>query len=255
MTATALTLTVFLALAPHCAGGVHSDTLAPVIETESRFALYAVGINRDGRSIGSRRFASKPEAAAAVKRLLAAGVSNLDLGPAQISWKAGHLQRRGLAPADAFEPCSALRIANDVLADCWTRAPAREEQARIDEALSCYNTGGFTRGLARERGGNGYAGHVRAAAERIVPALRLAGREVAPLLHPRTDAASPSAEAAPLPPACAPSWDPWARLACERRTHRPAPASRQGETPTTALAHGGARAVASNTPDLSGAQR
>ena len=249
MSATALTLAAFLALAPRCAAGVHPDTLAPVIQTESRFALYSLGINRDGRSIGSRRFASKPEAVVAVERLLAAGITNLDLGPAQISWKAGHLQRRGLSPADAFEPCSALRIANDVLADCWTRAPAREEQARLDETLSCYNTGGFRRGLATSAGGNGYAGHVRAAAERIVPALRLAGREAALLPHSRTDVASPEREAAPAPPACAPAWDPWARLACERRIHRPAPPpARQGEAPTTATAHGGARAVASNTP-------
>lgn len=251
MTATALTLTAFLALAPRCADGVHPDTLAPVIQTESRFALYSVGINRDGRSIGSRRFTSKSEAVAAVDRLLAAGVTNLDLGPAQISWKAGHLQRRGFSPADAFEPCSALRIANDVLTDCWTRAPAREEQARIDEALSCYNTGGFRRGLAVSAGGNGYAGHVRAAAQHIVPALRLAGREVAPL-----PAAPLEREAAPSPPACAPSWDPWARLACERRTHRPvSPPAQQDEAPTSALARGSAAAVASNILNLSGAQR
>ena len=238
MTTSALTLTAFLALAPQCAGDVHPDTLAPVIQTESRFALYSLGINRDGRSIGSRRFASKSEAVAAVDRLLAAGVTNLDLGPAQISWKAGHLQRRGLAPADAFEPCSALRIANDVLTDCWTRAPAREEQARLDETLSCYNTGGFRRGLAMSAGGNGYAGHVRAAAERIIPALRLAGREATPL--PTTQ---PDREATPPAPACAPSWDPWARLACERRTHRRAP------PPVPRAA-----AVASNTPNL-GAQQ
>lgn len=245
MSGAALTLAAFLAMAPRCAPAVHPDTLAPVVQTESRFTLYSIGVNQAGRSIGSRRFASKAEAVAAVERLIASGVTNLDLGPAQISWKAGHLQRRGLTPADAFEPCTALRVAADVLTDCWSRAPARGEQARLDETASCYNTGTFTRGLAVAAGGNGYSAKVRANAEHVVPALRLAGREVPPL---------PSAPAAPVspppPPACAPSWDAWARLACARRTSRPkaAPVLRGGE-PTSGPALGGAGTVASNAPE------
>lgn len=245
MSGGALTLAAFLAMAPRCAPAVHPDTLAPVIQTESRFHLYAVNINRDGRSIGSRRFASKAEAVAAVERLFAAGVTNVDLGPAQISWKAGHLQRRGLGPADAFEPCTALHIAAEVLTDCWTRAPARGEQARLDETTSCYNTGTFTRGLALAAGGNGYSPKVRANAEHVVPALRIAGREVSPL------PAAPAAPASPPPPpACAPSWDPWASLVCVRRTPRTkaAPVPRGGE-PTSGLARGGAGTVASNVPE------
>lgn len=245
MSGAALTLAAFLAMAPRCAPAVHPDTLAPVIQTESRFHLYSVGVNQNGRSIGSRRFASKAEAVAAVERLFAAGITNVDLGPAQISWKAGHLQRRGLTPAAAFEPCAALRIAADVLTDCWTRAPARGEQARLDETTSCYNTGTFTRGLALTAGSNGYSSKVRANAEHVVPALRLAGRDVPPL---------PDAPARPAvlppPPACAPSWDPWARLACARRPPRAkaAPVSRDGE-PTSGLARGGASTVASNAPE------
>lgn len=246
-----MSLAAFLAMAPQCAGSVHPDTLAPVIQTESRFALYSVNINRDGHSVGSRRFNSEAEAVAAVQRLLAAGVDNLDLGPTQINWRAGHLQRRGLSASDAFKPCSALRIAADVLTDCWKRAPAPSEQARLDQTLSCYNTGTFTRGLAVAAGGNGYAVTVRAAAERIVPALRLVGRQVPPLPE-----ALPGPADAPAAPPCAPSWDPWAQLACERRNSRsmPAPAS-QGEAQMSVSERGGAEAVASNAPLSKGNQR
>lgn len=245
MSGAALTLAAFLAMAPRCAPAVHPDTLAPVIQTESAFNLYSVGINRAGRSIGSRRFGTETEAAAAVRDLLAAGVDNLDLGPAQLNWRAGHLQRRGLGIEAAFRPCPALGIAADVLMDCWRRAPAGAEQARLDAAISCYNTGGFTRGLARSAGGNGYVGLVRVVAERIVPALRLAARDVLPL----PDAAPAAPTAPPPPPACAPSWDGWARVACARRTVRTkdAPDAR-GADPTSGLAHGGAGAVASNVP-------
>lgn len=247
MSGAALTLAAFLAMAPRCAGSVSPDTLAPVIQTESRFYLYSVNVNRNGRSIGSRRFGSEAEAVAAVRELLAAGVDNLDVGPAQLNWRAGHLQRRGLSIEAALRPCPALSVAADVLVDCWRRAPVGAEQARLDAAISCYNTGSFTRGLARPAGGNGYVGLVRANAEHIVPALRLAGRDVPPLPEPGPDPVRPPQEAAPPP--CAPSWDPWAQLACGRRTPRPTPppVRRKEAPPTPASARGGAGAVASNT--------
>ena len=183
MTAPSLTLAAFLALTPRCAPGVHPDTLASVIHAESVFGLYRVGINHRGRSVSSRTYGSKDEAVAAVDLLLGRGVTNLDLGPAQISWKAGHLQRRGLPPAAAFEPCTALGIAADVLRDCWTRAPAREEQARLDQSAACYNSGGFER--------PGYVRAVRASAAVVVPALRIAGAAAAlpppPLPEPQPE--------------------------------------------------------------------
>lgn len=241
-------------MAPRCAASVHPDTLAPVIQTESHFNLYSIGINRDGRSVSSRRFASEAEAVSAAQRLIASGVDNVDLGPAQLNWKAGHLQRRGMSPADAFKPCAALHIAADVLASCWTRAPARGEQARINESLSCYNTGSFTRGLATSAGGNGYAAVVRAAAERIVPALRLAAGHAVPALPSQADPAAAASEVEPAP-RCAPPWDPWATLACERRASRSTPVpARQGSAPTSVSVLGGAGTVETETPSIPGVQ-
>jgi type IV secretion system protein VirB1 len=203
MAGSTLTLAAFLALAPQCAPGVHPDTLGSVIHAESRFGLYRIGINHQGRQVSSRSYNSKQEAVAAAELLIGRGVGNLDLGPAQISWKAGHLQRRGLPPAAAFEPCTALRIAADVLRDCWARAPGREEQARLDETAACYNSGRFLRPE--------YVRNVRASAAVVVPALRVA------------DAASSPAQAPVHRPKQEPepeSWDVFAE-------HVPAPA---GET-------------------------
>lgn len=197
MAASTLTFAAFLALAPECAPGVHPDTLASVVHAESRFGLYRVGINHQGRQVSSRRYGSKEEAVAAAELLIGQGVTNLDLGPAQISWKAGHLQRRGLAPAAAFEPCTALRIAADVLRDCWARAPGREEQARLDQTAACYNSGRFARPE--------YVRAVRASAAVVVPALRVAGVPAAsappptPAHQPQPDAWDVFAEPAPAP--------------------------------------------------------
>lgn len=197
-----MTLAGFLALAPECARAVHPETLASVIHTESRFGLYRIGINHQGRQVSSRRYNSKEEAVAATELLIGRGVANLDLGPAQISWKAGHLQRRGLAPAAAFDPCTALRIAADVLRDCWTRAPAREEQARLDQMAACYNSGTFER--------PGYVRAVRASAEYVVPALRT--------VAPKAERAAPPAPAARASAPEPESWDVFA-------THAPEPSA------------------------------
>ena len=205
----ALTLSAFLALAPRCAPGVHPDTLASVIHAESGFGLYRVGINHRGRSVSSRTYRSKEEAVAAVDLLIGQGVTNLDLGPAQISWKAGHLQRRGLPPAAAFEPCTALGIAADVLRDCWSRAPTREEQARLDQTAACYNSGTFERPA--------YVRAVRASAAIVVPALRVAG----------ASAASPPSLPEPQPEQ---GWDVWAAPAA---SSEPAPEPSEGEDDAT----------------------
>lgn len=213
---TALTLAAFLHLAPQCAPSVHPDTLAAVVQTESRFQLYSINVNQAGRSIASRRFGSAAEAVAAVEELLRQGIDNIDLGPAQINLRAGHLQRRGKSVADAFSPCTALSISADVLVDCWTRAPSRDEQTRLDDTLSCYNTGGFERGRT-----NGYVRLVRASAERVVPALRTAA---GPSPSPASPTPSPVAPA-PAEPSCAPSWDAWAQATCERPARRAAPST------------------------------
>lgn len=169
------------------------------MQQESGFSPWRIAVNAGGRAIQSLRYPSAEAAAAAAFRMVAADPrANIDLGGMQINWKAGHLQKRGLSPAYAFDTCEALRIAEDVLRDCWTRAPAREEQARLDEMASCYNTGGFEAGFA-----NGYVAGLRRSASYVIPALRLAG--MAPPAPPPSPAMAPlRPPAPPLPRAASP---------------------------------------------------
>ncbi|PWC26781.1 conjugal transfer protein [Pseudoroseomonas aestuarii] len=193
-----------LAMAPVCAPTVDRGTLLAVISTESGFHPFAVATNAAGRTTSSRRFGSADEAAAAVEDLLSGGIDNIDLGLAQINYRAGHLQRLSLPVTAAFDPCTALSVAADVLVDCWSRFGGdRPEPERLDAMLSCYNTGTPARGLS-----NGYVGKVHTAYQtEIVPALR------------RRDADGTTAVPPPRPDApisarlrCdVPAWDVWAR--------------------------------------------
>lgn len=177
-----LSLVVALQLARTCAGGVAPETLLSVVKTESGFNTLAIGDNTDRRSYAP---ASLPDAVALATRLVAAGHS-LDLGIAQINTTAGHLQARGLPLPAAFNACTGLRVGSEVLVDCYRRA-AGVEQARLRQALSCYNTGTLDRGA-------GYAARVWQAAAHVVPAIQLAGD--AP---PAPPAADPEQVAAPVP--------------------------------------------------------
>ena len=203
----ALTVAAFLAMAPACGVATsEAPLLAAVVAAESSFHPYAVNVNEAGRSILSRRFGSAQEATAYVEALSAQGITNIDMGAMQLNLRAGHLQRRGLPLAAAFDPCTAARVGIEVLADCYDRAPAQlAEQDRLDAALHCYNSGRFVP--------NGYAARVRVQFERrVVPALRARdGAEVpAAAPSPRSSAATATRAACSLP-----DWDVWA--------HCPAP--------------------------------
>jgi type IV secretion system protein VirB1 len=180
-----LTVAAFLAMAPACGvAPTEVPMLAALVATESSFHPYAVNVNEAGRSIGSRRFGSVQEAAAYVDALVAQGVTNIDVGATQINLRAGHLQKRGLPPSAAFDPCTAARIAIEVLAECYSRAPAAlPEQDRLDAGLACYNSGRFV--------ANGYAERVRVNFS----------RQILPALRDRATLATAVAPALPSPPA------------------------------------------------------
>ena len=171
---------------------VHPDTLASFAHTESGLNVLSVGINESGALAPA--FTSLARAAAWVT---ANAHRSLDVGLTQINTRAGHMQRRGLPVAAALDGCTAMRVGAEVLRDCYQAAPARDEQTRLEQAASCYNTGSHSRGLARERGGNGYATRVQASAEVVVPAIRLRGEVMG---HPEmviTPTPRPSSRPAP----------------------------------------------------------
>jgi type IV secretion system protein VirB1 len=82
---------------------------------------------------------------------------NFDAGLGQVN--SSNLARLGLDVVSVFDPCANLQAASRVLAECYERASERwgEGEPAVAAALSCYNTGHFTRGVA-----NGYVDTVRA---------------------------------------------------------------------------------------------
>lgn len=175
-----LALATALHLAASCAPGVAPETLLSVAATETGYsqrgqaftAPYSIGIN--GQGGGMRIYDSAADATAAASALIARGITNLDLGIAQINLKAGHLQRRGMSVADAFDPCISFRVGGEVLAECYGRTSGLDEQARLKAAAGCYNTGSTERGA-------GYSARVWQAAARVVPAIRVASLGAEPV--------------------------------------------------------------------------
>jgi len=155
----------FETLARQCAPGVHPDTLMAVIQTESSFNPFAININ------GDQQLPRQPTDAAeaiATATYLSENTYNFDAGLGQIN--STNVAAFGMTWADVFEPCANLNAAAHVLTDCFVRASSREPdpQIALRQALSCYNTGSFTRGHQ-----NGYVARVERSADLpdVVPAL------------------------------------------------------------------------------------
>jgi type IV secretion system protein VirB1 len=234
-----LTVAALYALAQQCAPNVHPQTMAALVQTESARHPYSLNVNRDGVSVLSRRYETRAEAEAALADLLARGVTNVDVGGAQINWRAGHLQRRGLPPTAALDPCVGLRVGGEVLEECYRTAPGATEQDRLLAALGCYNTGGH-------RPAAPYVMRVQASADRVVvPALRAVSAEEASLIARQQQAARDARGfAAQVDPPCAPSWDVWRAFECARQ---PAPAL-PDPTPSTAADEADAPVVLRGLP-------
>ncbi|MBY0336545.1 MAG: lytic transglycosylase domain-containing protein [Acetobacteraceae bacterium] len=199
----ALTLAAFAALAAACAPSVHVDTLAAVARAESGLHPFAIGDNTGRRSF---RPASAAEAAALARALLREGRS-LDLGLMQVN--SANLSRLGMTVDDAFDPCRSLAAAERVLRDGWRAPPPGEDaQAALLRALSHYNTGHPERGFR-----NGYVARVQAAADAVVPALRLRGQAVPPAADGQAERGVP----APPPP----DWDVYGQARWRRSGARP----------------------------------
>ena len=207
-----LPLALFAALAARCGPAVHLETLAAVARTESRFNSLAIGDNHTGRSYTP---STVPAAVATASALLARGHS-LDLGLMQIN--STTLSRLGVGLAAAFDPCTSLRLAADVLVEGYRPRAGGDQQDALRHALSRYNTGSPTRGLA-----NGYVTKVQASAEQVVPALRLAA----------PPPSSPAVADTGAPPASPPSWDVYGQA---RARAAAAGASAPGRAPPGALA-------------------
>jgi type IV secretion system protein VirB1 len=159
-----LTTSAALALALACAPRVAPDVLLSVAYAESHWRTLAIHDNVTGEAFAPTR---KQEAAQIASRLIAEG-HNPDLGLLQIN--AANLLRTGLTVATAFDPCASMRAGAQVLLEDYSGgATSAEQQAAILHALSAYNTGSLVAGL------HAYAPLVLAAAQKVIPALRVPG--------------------------------------------------------------------------------
>lgn len=140
----------FMVLAQQCAPTVAPQTMAAVVQVESSFNPYAIGV------VGGklqRQPKSQAEAVATAKALEADGW-NFSVGVAQVNRY--NLPKYSLTYEEAFEPCANVRVGSKILEDCYTRALPRTEGDRqrvLHSALSCYYSGNFTRGFRPNKAG------------------------------------------------------------------------------------------------------
>lgn len=133
----------FLMLAQQCAPTVHHDTMRRVVQVESAFNPYAIGV------VGAhlaRQPTSLDEAMETIHWLDRQGY-NYSVGLAQVNKH--NFNAHGLTAETAFEPCASLRAGSAILAQCFVRArkSALSEQAALRSALSCYESGNFITGF------------------------------------------------------------------------------------------------------------
>jgi len=173
------------ALALSCAPHIHPITLQALIRHESRARQYAIGVNTKGHPL-PRQPRTQAEASAAAQRLIDQGI-DFDAGLGQINVRNWAWLK--LDSATVFDRCRNLAAAQTVLADCYARAlPSHKDaQQALRAALSCYNTGNFSRGFS-----NGYVGKVLTQARIQVPALAPLESETAKWPDQPSEPAQPS---------------------------------------------------------------
>lgn len=131
------------ALLLSCAPLIAPDTARALIQVESSFNVYAIGV------VGDSLVRQPNNAREAIATVVALDRQGLDysLGLGQINKR--NFRRLGLTAASAFDPCSNLKAMESILLDCFKRSPKRNgPQASLRDALSCYYSGNFTTGYA-----------------------------------------------------------------------------------------------------------
>jgi type IV secretion system protein VirB1 len=201
-----------IALSGQCAPTVAPGTTLSFAGAESALDPLAIHSNADGRSYHP---ATKAEAVAIASNMIARG-ERPDLGFMQIN--AANLAFLRLSITDAFELCPSIAAGARILHGGFDPCvdAGGEAQACVRRAASLYNTGSPDRGFA-----NGYVRTILATAQRVIPAIAVAGQQAdaptaaapavkpppspAPCVPPRPDDWYLSADQA----ACAPSEDGW----------------------------------------------
>ena len=154
-----------LQLIATCAPLIHPDTAFAVMAEESRFNQFAIGVV-DGYISQPKNLAT---ALSAVQQLEQEG-KNYSLGLMQVNKH--NFKKYGVTAEQMFTPCDNLNVAEQILADCYRRGGS------VNDALSCYYSGNFTRGYKRDFRGTSYVERVHAQPpatefpEILVPSLK-----------------------------------------------------------------------------------
>lgn len=139
-----------VALAVQCAPNVAPQTVAAIVETESRGNPLALNVNGVRQPPAQTRAA---DAAKIARRYIAAGYS-VDLGLGQINSR--NMRKLGLTWDTVFDPCTNIAALGRVLTGNYEMAlSGRDPQAALRIAFSLYNTGSPSRGFR-----NGYVERV-----------------------------------------------------------------------------------------------
>ena len=214
--------TAILGLASQCAPNVAPQTVAAIVQTESRGHPWALNVNgaRQPRTPNSAA-----DAAAIAKRYVAAGYS-VDLGLGQINSR--NMRKLGLTWETVFDPCTNIAALGRILSENYrAMADGRHPQTALRLALSMYNTGDASRGFR-----NGYVAKVvsNAGSTDSVPTdLSDEPQPVAAIADARSaildENEDPLAETVIIPPP--PSWNVFERAAYAR-TSLSQPPKREG---------------------------
>lgn len=130
----------FLALAASCAPAVDPATAQALVQVESSFNPWAIGV------VGGqleRQPRHRSEALATVASLQAQGW-NYSVGLAQINQR--NFERLSLNAETAFEPCRNLKAMQAVLLQCSQRTDGPPQTA-LRRTLSCYYSGNQSTGF------------------------------------------------------------------------------------------------------------
>jgi type IV secretion system protein VirB1 len=192
--ADALTLAIVLALASQCAPSLDQNLIAGIAKHESGLNPLVLHDNTASRSYAPETVS---EARALAADLIHVQGHSVDLGLMQINSR--NLAYLGLAESEAFDACHSIEAA-----------------ATLFRAISYYNTGSPTRGLApctdpSSPPGCGYTPSTITSIQQVKALATMTVSELAP--------------PARAPACAAPPWDVWGQQACRDDLKR----SNQGE--------------------------
>lgn len=150
-----------------CAPQIHPTTMRAIIQVESAGNPFAVSINYPdalaAAGIELPRLGEQPRSAGVALQVaanLAASGLQTSVGLAQIN--VAHLRRFGLNIVQLFNPCTNLRVAQQLLIECDQLQGSLHRPVgratRLQRTLSCYNSGNFVTGVD-----NGYVAAIRQA--------------------------------------------------------------------------------------------